>query len=123
MKKITLSVALLAAVLTAKSQDTVCTYFTGDRVFEFDFKTSEPIHENLHETKYYTVEVGYRQVLCLDLSDQKKGARKVVTTYPDGTKFVAVLNSKDKVYYTGFGPLKVKVSKQKLFFPLITAND
>jgi len=123
MKKITLSVALLAAVLTAKSQDTVCTYFTGDRVLEFDYKTSEPIHENLHETKYYTVEVGYRQVLCLDLSDHKKGVRKVIITYPDGTKFVEVLDSKDNVYHSKFGPLKVKVSKQKLFFPLVTVND
>ena len=53
MKKITLSVALLAAVLTAKSQDTLCTYFTGDRVIEFDYKTNKILHDLL---SYYQLQ-------------------------------------------------------------------
>ena len=38
MKKITLSVALLASVLALKAQDTTCTYFKGENVYEFDYK-------------------------------------------------------------------------------------
>ena len=41
MKKITLSVALLATMLTAKAQDTTCTMVQLDRVLEFNYKTSK----------------------------------------------------------------------------------
>ena len=44
MKKITLSVALLASVLTAKAQDTICTMVKLDEVIEFNYKTSEVIN-------------------------------------------------------------------------------
>ena len=43
MKKITLSVALLASVLTAKAQDTICTMVKVDEVIEFNYQTSEII--------------------------------------------------------------------------------
>ena len=43
MKKITLSVALLASVLTAKAQDTICTMVKTDQVLEFNYQTSEII--------------------------------------------------------------------------------
>ena len=45
MKKLTLSIGLVAAILSTKAQDTTCTYFTGKRVVEFDYQTSEIIYE------------------------------------------------------------------------------
>ena len=45
MKKLTLSIGLVAAILSAKAQDTTCTYFQGKRVIEFDYQTSEILFE------------------------------------------------------------------------------
>ena len=45
MKKLTLSVGLLAAILSVKAQDTTCTYFKDKRVLEFNYKTSEKLYE------------------------------------------------------------------------------
>tara|TARA_R100001369_G_scaffold60774_1_gene87581 strand:+ start:106 stop:477 length:372 start_codon:yes stop_codon:yes gene_type:complete len=123
MKKITLSVALLAAILTAKSQDTLCHYFKGKKVTEFNYQLSHIICESEQYNKFYTVKVGYRQVLCLNFKDRKPRVRKVILTYPDGTKHVEVLTSENNVYYTGFGPLKVEVSKSKLFFPIKMSSN
>ena len=108
MKKITLSVALLAAVLTAKAQDTICTMVKGNEVLEFNYQTSEVIdRENYKETVF--IEVGYREVLCLHLYDGKRRKRKVVTTYSNGHRHVQKLQSKDNVYFTEIGPLTVEV--------------
>ena len=53
MKKLTLSIGLLAGILTSNAQDTTCTYFTGKRVIEFDYKTSEKLYEVQQSSKYY----------------------------------------------------------------------
>ena len=108
MKKITLSVALLAAVLTAKAQDTICTMVKIDEVIEFDFKTSEVISREDYKGIVF-IEVGYREVLCLHLYDKVKRKRKVTVTYPDGEQVVERLQSKDNVYYSQIGPLTVEV--------------
>ena len=75
MKKITLSVALLATMLTAKAQDTICTMVKADEVIEFEYKTSEIIDREDYKGIVF-IEVGYREVLCLHLYDKKKRARK-----------------------------------------------
>ena len=41
MKKLTISIALVAGIMSAKAQDTTCTYFTGKRVVEFNYYTSK----------------------------------------------------------------------------------
>ena len=46
MKKLTLSISLVAAMLSTKAQDTICTYFKGDEVFEFNYQTNK-ITENI----------------------------------------------------------------------------
>ena len=114
MKKLTLSIGLLAAILSANAQDTSCTYFVGKDVYEFNYYTSEPISYKLNEDRFYTIEVGDSNVLCLDFSDNKNRVRKVITTYPDGYYKVQILDSKNESYYTGFGPLKVEVGKPYL---------
>ena len=114
MKKITLSIGLVAAILSAKAQDTTCTYFKGKRVIEFDYQTSEIIYEMEQKTKYYDIEVKYGDVLCLDLSDKKNRLRKVIITYFDGETRTDILDSKDNVYFSPQGTTKVSVGKSKI---------
>jgi len=116
MKKITLSVGLLAAILSTKAQDTTCTYFKGKRVLEFDYKTSEIMYEQEHNTKFFDIIVEYGNVLCLDLSDDKNRLRKVKTTFFDGSMREDILNSTHKVYYSPQGTVKVSVSKPRWGF-------
>ena len=114
MKKLTLSIGLVAAILLAKAQDTTCTYFTGKTVVEFDYKTSEILHETKHDSKYYDINIEYGDVLCLQLSDNKSRVRKVITTFFDGTTRQDVLDSKNEVYFTPRGVTKVSVGKPHL---------
>ena len=114
MKKITLSIGLVAAILSAKAQDTTCTYFQGKRVIEFDYQTSEILYEVKQKTRYYDIEVKYGDVLCLDLNDKKNRLRKVIITYFDGETRTDILDSKDNVYYSPQGTTKVSVGKSKI---------
>ena len=114
MKKLTLSIGLVAAILSAKAQDTTCTYFKGKRVIEFDYQTSEIIYEVEQKTRYYDIEVKYGDVLCLDLSDNKNRTRKVIITYFDGETRTDILDSKDNVYFSPQGTTKVSVGKSKI---------
>ena len=128
MKKLTLSVGLLAAVLLSKAQDTTCTYFKDKTVYEFDyymdtilysieFKTGGELQVN-NIGKFYEIPVRYGDVLCLDLSDTKNRVRKVITTFFDGTTRKDILDSKDEVYYSPRGATKVSVGKPKLAIKL-----
>ena len=118
MKKLTLSIGLVAAVLSAKAQDTTCTYFKGKRVLEFNYQTSEVLYEVEQNNRFYDIEVKYGDVLCLDLSDVKNRTRKVITTFFDGSTQEDVLDSKDNVYYSPKGVSKVSVGKPKLAIKL-----
>jgi len=128
MKKLTLSIGLVAAILSAKAQDTTCTYFKGKRVIEFNYQTSEILYEvdfklggELQETrigKFYDIEVEYGDVLCLDLSDDKNRVRKVITTFFDGSTREDILESKDDVYYSPQGTTKVSVGRPRLAIKL-----
>ena len=108
MKKITLSVALLASVLTAKAQDTICTMVKMDEVIEFDFKTSEVISREDYKGIVF-IEVKNGEVLCLHLYDKVRRKRIVTTTYPNGEQVVHKLDSKSNVYFSQIGPLTVDV--------------
>ena len=118
MKKLTLSIGLVAAILSAKAQDTTCTYFTGKRVLEFDYQTSTVLHRDEQTTRFYDIEVKYGDVLCLDLSDHKNRVRKVITTFFDGTTRQDILDSKDDVYFTPQGVTKVSVGRPRLAIKL-----
>ena len=111
---------LVLTVLSTKAyaQDTICTYFTGKDVYEFDYQMDTVMTYDLQTTKYYEVKVGYRQVLCLDFSDHKSRVRKIIITWPDGTQAIENLDSKDNVYFTGIGPLIIQVGKPKLVLRL-----
>jgi hypothetical protein len=113
MKKITLSVALLASMLTAKAQDTTCTYFKGKMVYEFDYQMDTILYKMEQTNKYYDIEVKYGDVLCLDLSDNKNRVRKIITIFFDGETITSILDSKNDVYYSPQGTSKVLVGKSK----------
>ena len=114
MKKLTLSIGLVAAILSAKAQDTTCTYFKGKRVVEFNYQTSKILYETKQYDRFYDIEVKYGDVLCLDLSDNKNRLRKVIITYFDGETRTDVLDSKDNVYFSPQGTTKVSVGKSKI---------
>ena len=118
MKKLTLSIGLVAAILSAKAQDTTCTYFSGKKVIEFNYYTSEVLYKAKYNSKYYDIEVKYGDVLCLDLSDDKRRVRKVITTFFDGSSTTQILNSKHKVYYSPQGATKISVGKPRLAIKL-----
>jgi len=118
MKKLTLSIGLVAAILSANAQDTTCTYFTGKKVYEFDYQIDTILSWEEQTTKFFDIEVKYGNVLCLDLSDDKKKVRKVITTFFDGETVTQVLDSKDKVYFTPQGVTKVSVGKPRLAIKL-----
>ena len=115
MKKLTLSIGLLMGVMSMKAQDTTCTYFTGKRVLEFDYYTSQILYESEHNSKYYEINLGYGDVLCLDFSDKKVRTRKVITTFFDGTWREDILDSKDNIYYSPRGAVKIQVGKPRFF--------
>ena len=118
MKKLTLSVGLLAAVLSSKAQDTTCTYFQDKTVHEFDYYMDTILYSTQQTTKYYEITVKYGDVLCLDLSDSKNRVRKVITTFFDGSTVEEILDSKDQVYYSPRGTAKISVGRRRLAIKL-----
>ena len=114
MKKITLSIGLVAAMLSSSAQDTTCTYFTGKRVLEFDYYNDTILYEKVHVGKYYDIEIKYGNVLCLDLSDESKKVRTIITKFFDGSVQKDVLNSNEQVYYSPRGAVKVSVGKARI---------
>ena len=118
MKKLTLSIGLVAGILSASAQDTTCTYFKGKRVIEFNYQTSKILYETKQYDRFYDIEVKYGDVLCLDLNDKKNRVRKVIITYFDGSTNIGILDSKDNVYYSPQGTSKVSVGKPRLAIKL-----
>ena len=112
MKRILLTLSVLIG-LQVQAQDTTCTYFKGKEVYEFDYKMDTILWWEEQTTKFYDIEVKYGDVLCLDLSDHKNRVRKVITTFFDGTFREDILDSKDDVYYSPRGTVKVSVGKPR----------
>jgi len=66
MKKLTLSIGLVAAILSANAQDTSCTYFAGKEVYEFDYKMDTILSITEQTTRFHNINIRYGSVLCLD---------------------------------------------------------
>ena len=114
MKKLTLSIGLIAAILSAKAQDTTCTYFKGKNVYEFDYYMDTVLNLTKQTTKFYNINVEHGSVLCLHLSDNKERVRKVITTFFDGSTVQDVFDSQNAVYYAPKGVIKVSVGRPRL---------
>ena len=108
MKKITISIALLATMLTTKAQDTICTMVKTNEVIEYNYKTSKIINRENYKGIVF-IEVKHGQILCLHLYDKVNRKRKVTITYHDGEQVVQRLNSKNDVYFSKIGPLTIDV--------------
>ena len=63
MKKLILSVALLASVLITKAQDTICTMIRIHEVIEFNYSTNKII-SRYDNKKITIIEVGHQEILC-----------------------------------------------------------
>jgi hypothetical protein len=113
-----LTTILVLTSLQIQAQDTTCTYFKGKEVYEFDYKMDTILWWEEQTTKFYDIEVKYGDVLCLDLSDDKNRVRKVITTFFDGTFREDILDSKDDVYYSPRGTIKVSVGRPKWMIKL-----
>ena len=114
MKKLTLSIALVAGIMSAKAQDTTCTYFVGNIVYEFNYQTSEIIGEDIHNSGLYTIRVNDGDVLCLDFSDTIPCTRKVVSTHSNGYEEIEYLDADGQVYYSTESIIRVQVGVAKL---------
>ena len=99
--------------INSYSQDTICTMVRPHEVIEFNYQNSEII-SSYDNKKTTIIKVGYQKVLCLHLYDEKKRFRKVITTYDDGEKTSQILESKDNVYYSPIGPVRIEVSRPRI---------
>ena len=115
MKKLMLCSILSILFFNAYSQDTSCTYFTGKEVYEFDYQMDTILYWEEQTTKFFEIEITYGNVLCLDLSDNKKRFRKVITEYFDGEVIEQFLDSQDEVYYSPRGAVKISVGRPTIF--------
>ena len=112
MKKITLSIGLLAGILTSNAQDTTCVMIRPNEVINFNYQTNEIIDRYDNKNTIF-IEIGYQEIVCLHLFDEKLRVRKIITTFFDGTTQQDVLDSKDNIYYSPRGAVKVSVGKPK----------
>ena len=112
MKKLMLfSIIFLISFFKVNAQDTTCTLVTLNKVFKFDFYTSEIITSKKQEQGSVFIDVDYN-VECLHLWDGDRLTRKVLVTYEDGEVIEQVLDSKDAVFYI-LGPAKIEVRDQE----------
>ena len=96
MKKITLSIGLLAGILSANAQDTL--KYVIETKESFEFKACD-------------------KVIHLHLNDKKNRLRKVFLTYPDGKVYYHIVESKDNYYWFDKN-VKIRISKPKLLILL-----
>ena len=96
MKKLTLSIGLLAGILTSNAQDTLKYVIETKDAYEFG---------------------ACDRVLFLHLNDKKNRLRKVFVTYPSGRTEKHVLDSKDH-YYVFEKNAKVEISRPKFICKL-----
>ena len=115
MKKLMLCSILSILFFNAYSQDTSCTYFTGKEVYEFDYQMDTILYWEEQTTKFFEIEITYGNILCLDLSDDKKRFRKVITEYFDGEVIEQFLDSQDEVYFSPRGTVKISVGRPTIF--------
>lgn len=112
MKKLTLSIGLLAAVLSGKAQDTTCTVVSQEKVYEFQYNPTKLL-EKRGFIGYINIEVKENEVLCLHLYDKQPAFRKVFAFLPSNEgetqKVISyTLDSESNLYFFE-GPKEIKV--------------
>ena len=120
MKKLTLSIGLLAGVLTGNAQDTITKGFKGNYVYTFETPTSSEfaMSKISEQTTRYEVKLNKNEVFLLDLYDDSTYYRKVYTVYSDGYVHSQKLQCDksyifESLYEVDFQIVSVLVSKAK----------
>lgn len=109
MKKLTLSIGLLAGILTSNAQDTTCFLFKDSLVYSFDNKNYLKSTKKFKE-QFYTIKVNEKNVLGVDLYDEKVCVRLITVIYKDNSHKNFLSNSFDTTYYFGPNVQQVRVS-------------
>ena len=113
MKKLTLSVGLLAGILTSNAQDTL-QYLISDKSIT-EFKVGGGKTYNDIETFSLFVDSG--NVLNLHLFDMKNRLRTIVITYSNGEIVSNTVDSKDNEFFFK-GRARITVGRAKRFVRL-----
>ena len=93
MKKLTLSIGLVAAMLSAKSQDTIRIEVN----LTHKIVSLEPIY------------IPDNTRVMLWLKDEVNNTRKLIIHYPSGDIRTDILNSKDNMVVSPLGPFKLEI--------------
>ena len=109
MKKITLSIGLVAAILSAKSQATLNYMVTQTTVLQ---RFTDKITDYKHNDSIF-FDVKENECITLHLYDKKLRTRKFITTYNNGKVTINILDSKDNLYLSPLGPFKLEIGKPK----------
>ena len=109
MKKLTLSIGLLAGILTSNAQDTTCFLFKDSLVYIFDNKNKLKNTKKFKE-QFYTIKANKNNILGVDLYDEKVCVRLITVIYKDNSYKTFLSDSFDKTYYFDPNVLQVKVS-------------
>jgi|TARA_R100000655_G_scaffold65341_1_gene103806 hypothetical protein len=113
MKKLTLTIGLVATMLTAKSQDTTCTMITKHEVIKFNYYTDDILRHRNHTRGSVFIDLTHNQVECLHLFDEFRRYRTIVLTFDDGTQVSQVVESESNVYFIN-GPARIEVKRPRL---------
>ena len=113
MKKLTLSVGLLAGIMTSNAQDTLQYLISKNSLTEFKVGGGKTYH-NI-ETFHLFVDSG--DVLNLHLFDMKNRLRTIAITYSNGKVVYKTVDSKDNEFFFK-GRAKIIVSRAKRFVRL-----
>ena len=97
MKKLTLSIGLVAAILSANAQDTLKYVISGKTCTTFDKNTGEII--NVYNGNSFELEICPDYTLELHLNDSKNRLRRVSLICTNGEIIYKNLDSKDNIYY------------------------
>jgi len=114
MKKITLTIGLVAAMLSTKAQDTTDVVVTKTKVYYFERGTTNCTKQYAHNNNIVFYASEY-EVIQFHLLDNKLRTRKVFITYPNGEVVYKILDSKNNVYVTKTGPLKLVIDTARFF--------
>ena len=121
MKKLTLSIALLASVLATKAQDTTCTMITREKVHKFDYYSDTILRSREHTKGSVFIDIGHNQVEVIHLYDKVNRLRKIILTYDDGSQVVEICESKSNLYYASSvatGPMRIEIKRPRFMIKL-----
>jgi len=108
MKKLTLSIGLVAAMLSAKSQDTINLVITLDKVYYYKSNEIKPYYEYFHNDSIF-FDVKENECIKYLFYEKINKTRKFTRKYPNGKIVTWNASTKDDLYITPSGPFKLEI--------------